>query len=315
MSIEVKDYIVRAIYAKNDDVATWHAFAVPLPENIVEDTIIIDEMALFTILKEHVSKWASKNEAVRLFAPDTSVLLRNFEYPEDLKASGLKEYVQMEIGHSIHLPFEEPLFDVYDPDEGDNEAILFAAPSEEVFKMTNLLEDIDYVPEIVDVRALSNIRLLHNIGMLNAEQTYLIADWSINELSISIYSNGKVEFLRYQSINTDLAKWHFEVLEDGTVSYQYDGDIEDYRMIVMDQVLEIDRMMNFFKFSLHKGERSVDEIIIVGDNPILDKVADFLTDNITVPIIAIDDVLMAQHYPGFTQRHVALLGLTLKESE
>ena len=32
----------------------------------------------------------------------------------------------MELGHSIHLPFQDPLIDVYDADAEDGKAILFA---------------------------------------------------------------------------------------------------------------------------------------------------------------------------------------------
>ena len=45
--------------------------------------------------------------------------------------------------------------------------------------------------------------------------------------------------------------------KENEFNYQfiYNGEAENYQMVVMDQVLEIDRMMNFFKFSLHKGEK------------------------------------------------------------
>ena len=140
-----------------------------------------------------------------------------------------------------------------------------------------------------------------------------IADWSINELSICIYSAGQVEFLRYQSIDTDMSKWVANLDETGDVTFTYNGDIQDYRLLVTDQVLELDRMMNFFKFSLHKGEKSVDEIIIMGDNPLLDNISAFLRDNLATPITVIDDVAIEKVYPQFKAKHASLIGLALKE--
>ena len=125
--------------------------------------------------------------------------------------------------------------------------------------------------------------------MVNSEKTFLIADWSINALSICIYSEGNVEFLRFQSIDTDLAKWRHKVMDEANVAFSYDGDIQDYRLTVMDQVLELDRMMNFFQFSLHKGEKSVDEIIIMGDNPLLSDILAFLSEKFPLPIHMVDD--------------------------
>ena len=53
----------------------------------------------------------------------------------EIKSEKLLEYVQMEIGRTIHLPFQEPLVDVYDHTPDDGHAVLFAAPSEEVGKL------------------------------------------------------------------------------------------------------------------------------------------------------------------------------------
>ncbi|MFP3499419.1 hypothetical protein SB759_34950, partial [Pseudomonas sp. SIMBA_059] len=84
-----------------------------------------DEMALFEIFKENVHKWGGKKQKVRFFVPDPTVLLKSFPVPTDVEPAMLREYAQMEIGHSIHLPFQDPLIDVYDPKDGDGQAMLF----------------------------------------------------------------------------------------------------------------------------------------------------------------------------------------------
>src|SRR5690606_15657305 len=119
----------------------------------------------------------------------------------------LKEYVQMELGHTIHLPFDNPLIDVFDPTEGDGQAMMFAASPEEVEKVINLCLDIKMTPTVADVRPLCNLRVLEHMQLLENEKTYLVANWLINELTICIYSNGQVDFLRYQPIPTDMSQW------------------------------------------------------------------------------------------------------------
>ena len=88
---------------------------------------------------------------------------------------------------------------------------------------------------------------------------------------------------------------------------------QDYRMIVMDQVLELDRMMNFFRFSLHKGEKSVDEIIIMGDNPLLSDISELLSEKFPLPVHIVDDKRIDSKFPGFKAKYASLLGLALKE--
>lgn len=312
VSIEIKDYILRAIVAKGADPSQWKGYEMPLAQGIVEGSVIQDEMELFDVMKNDVAKWAGKKQNARIFVPDTSVLLKSFEHPDDIEWNELKGYVEMELSQSIHLPFQDPLIDVYDPNPNDGQAMLFAAPSEEVTKMIGLLLDATLDPQAADIRALCNIRLLEHLQLIKDDRTYLIADWSINELSISIFSFGQLEFLRYQSFDTDLSQWEPKEIEEHRFSYHSEVE-DDYRMILTDQMLEIDRIMNFFKFSLHKGEKSVDEIIILGDNPLLSTVKEFLENNFSIPIIMLNDSIIQKSFPQFSEQFASLLGLALKE--
>lgn len=313
VSIEINDYVIRALVSKGPDLSQAEVFEAALPHEIIDEATLKDEMALFEIFKENASKWGGKNQQVRFFVPDPTVLLKSFEHPRDVEAAKLKEYVQMELGHSIHLPFQDPLIDVYDSTEGDGQAMIFAAASEEVNKYINLFLDINMQPQAADIRALCNLRLLENLQMIDNEKTYLISNWLVNELSICIYSNGHVDFLRYQQIPTAISQWHAKTSEENELEFTYEGDLEDYRMTVMDQVLELDRIMNFFRFSLHKGEKSVDEIIVMGDNPLIDNIYSYIRDTLPVSAKLVSDSLISLYYPGFKAKHASLLGLALKE--
>ncbi|MFY3792779.1 type IV pilus biogenesis protein PilM [Ureibacillus sp. MALMAid1270] len=287
-------------------------YEVELPKGIVKEASIQDEMELFNLFKANATKWGGKNQRARFFVPDPTILLKSFEHPSDVPSTKILEYVQMELGHTIHLPFQEPLIDVYDPTPGDRQAMMFAAAPDEVHKMSNLLLDIDFDPEAADIRALCNLRFLDHIKLLQNDKTYLIANWLINELSICIYSKGNVEFIRYQPIDTDLSTWRANSTSEGNVDFSFAGNMEEYRMTLSDHILEMDRIMNFFRFSLNKGEKSVDEIIVMGDNPFLVQIQSFLQENLALPIQIIDDELVHQHFPNFKAKHASLLGLALK---
>lgn len=313
VSIEINDYVLRALVMKGSELAQAKVFEVALPPGMMDEGTVSNEMGLFEIFKADATKWGGKSQNVRFFVPDSLILLKSFDHPSEVTSDKLKEYVQMELGHTIHLPFYDPLLDVYDPQEGDGQAMLFAAASEEVNKFVHLFLDIKMNPVVVDVRSLCNLRLLEHMGLLKGNKTYLLANWLINELSICIYSNGHVDFMRYQPISTDLSLWRGRQKNSDELEFVYDGDPADYQMTITDQLLELDRIMNFFKFSLHKGEKSVEEIVIMGDNPMLEQIHVLLQENLLVPIKIVNDELVAKHYPGFKAKHAALLGLALKE--
>ncbi|MER2028584.1 MAG: pilus assembly protein PilM [Solibacillus sp.] len=313
VSIVISDYVMRALVLKGATVDQPVIYEMPLPKTAVQEGVILDEMAMYDLIKSNVQNWGGRKQNVRFLVPDTSILLKTFEHPADISGKNLKEYVQMEVGQSIHLPFQEPLIDVHDPIEGDGKAVLFAAPPDEVGKMIGLMLDNHLNPQVADIRALCNLRLLEHIQFIDTNRTYLVTDWSINELSICIYSNGEVEFLRFQTIDTNPDNWQQNIIENDEVEFNYKADLDDFRAATTDQVLEIDRMMNFFKFSLHKGEREVDEIVVMGDHPLLQSIEALLNENLPTPVSIVDDKVINEYFPTCKAKHATLLGLALKE--
>ena len=313
VALEVNEYVIRAIVMNSLDIKQAVVYEHPLKVGIIEGDAIRDEMALFDELKALVPSWGIKRHDVRFFVPDSSVMMKSFEHPTDVVAGKLKAYVEMELGRTIHLPFTHPLIDVYDDNTNDGEAMLFAAPSDEVSKMAGLLDDVSLNPTVADVHTLSTIRFLETLNVFADHKSYLITDWSITGVSICIYTPGKLEFLRYQTIDTTMKKWQSQQVDDGEVQFLYDGEIEEYRMQLVDQIAEIDRILNFYRFSLYKGEKAVDELIILGDSPEIDHIVSEIRSNYETPITHIGDQEVQSLRPQLKSRHISLIGLVYKE--
>ena len=81
VSIEVNNYVLRVLVSKGPNLVQPQCYEIPLPEGIIQDATITDEMALYEFLKEHASKLGGKKQNVRFFVPDTSVLLKTIEHP------------------------------------------------------------------------------------------------------------------------------------------------------------------------------------------------------------------------------------------
>ena len=312
--LEVNEYIIRAIVMNNPDINEATIFEHSLPAGVIEGDFVKDEMALFETLKELIQKWGIKKSDVRFFVPDSTVMMKTFEHPRDLEPSKLKGYVEMELGRTIHLPFSNPLIDVYDEKKNDGEATLFAAPAEEITKMAGIFDDLTLHPTHSDVRALSTIRYLELVKTFAPNMSYLITDWSINGISISIYTPGKLEFLRYQSIETNRLDWMSREVSETEVEFIFEGEVDGYRSQLIDQIAEIDRILNFYRFSLYKGEKAVDEIIILGDSPEMNYIVNEMRSNYETPIQFIDDSKVQSVYPNFKAKYIPLIGLVLKEA-
>lgn len=305
------DYKIQFFRFVDKDVAKGEVIEAPLVDGTVREGLIVDEIVFFDTLKEMVKINHLKGHSVIYTVPDHAVTMRNVEHPEDLHNQSLKEYFELEIGETIHLPFDEPVIDVYDPNPEDQHAILFASNGIEVIKMQQLLNDAGLKPIGADIKSLANLRLAEQIFPSLEDQTTMVVSTLINEMSLSIFSKGHLEFLRFQSIETELTQWQLNETENG-FTYTYNRNLADYKMNLMEALAEIGRIMNFYRFSVSKDQRQIEQIILMGDCPENQYIYDMLSSQFELPVFKLDDLKLKQYYPNFNAGHAELLGLALR---
>lgn len=312
VSVELNDYIFRLFSKDTGSPEGYFVFEATVEEGMIQNGELADELALFELLKFNLDRWNMKRKCVRFFVPEPSVLMRPIEVPTDVRPESLTGLIQMELGNTIHLPFENPVLDIHDPDPEDGKATLFAAPAQEVSRLAALYDDATLEPTVADVRMLANGRFLKQSGLLKQGRTVLVADWLHNGVSFGIFGGYELEFHRYQDIQAKPSEWKFEERADNLVTFSFGGDEMDYRNQLLDLVLETGRIINFYQFSLYKGERAVDEIVVMGDNHDMNYIKQQLDEAQEQPVTVIDDVFVKRYYPGLFGRHAVLIGLSLR---
>lgn len=310
--MDLHETVLRALVKPHEDGDDWMLYEAAVPQGYVEDDQIKDEIGFFDWLKEQNASWGLKRDEVRYFVPDSAVMMKAIEHPENIETHELKGYVQMELGRSVQLPFENPLLDVYDPVPGDRKATVFAAPAEEVMRFAGILDDANLDPVIADIRALSSIRYFAKRDYLKKEKTYLLVEWMMTGAVVTIYRDGFVEFLRHQPLEKDNGRY-VAYQEGEDVHFRFDGNYENYQFQLSDQVAELERMMTFYRFSIHKGDIAVDEIISFGESPDLEYIENQMLQNPSFPTITtVKDEDVNKFYNGFGSSDISLIGLALK---
>lgn len=312
VSVDLHETVLRVLIKPQADGGEWLLYEAAVPQGYVEDDQIRDEVGFFDWIKEMNAKWGLKRDKVRYFVPDSAVMMKAIDHPEDVETHELKGYVQMELGRSVQLPFENPLLDIYDPVPGDQKATVFAAPAEEVMRFAGILDDANLDPVIADIRALSSIRYFVKRDYLKKEKSYMLVEWMMTGVVVTIYRDGFVEFLRFQPFERDFGR--YRASEDGDeVRFTFDGDHERYQFQLSDQVAELERMMTFYRFSIHKGDVGVDEILSFGESPDLDYIQNQMMENPSFPTITtVKDEDVQKFYNGFGSSDISLIGLALK---
>lgn len=313
VNLVIDDYIVRMVENNGEDISSiTHTAEKLLPPHTIENGKIVDELAFFEFMKEAVSEWRLKKRQLHFYVPNELVIMREIELTEKVAEKELKQYITMEIGHTIHFPFKNPVFDVYDTAklESKNKVIVLAAPEEEIIKYVEVFEDVGLTAIAVDVQPLGVYRyFLTRHEQTNVENVYLYLELNLTSVNFSVFRQHKLEFLRFQSLNLSIDHWQ-PVESDTNVYWTFTGDETHLFGEMEDQLNEIDRLMNFYRFSIHQGKHAISHIILLGDYPYLDDIKRRILEryNVVTNILATDHIEEEQINRAF----IPTLGLALR---
>lgn len=309
-SIVFDDYVIRMVENNGKDLESLAITAEkPLPEHMIDNGRIVDEPAFFEFMKDVVQEWGIRNRSVRFFVPQSLIILREVEIPDDVERKNVKQYIEFEIGNTIHFPFKNPIFDVYEEGTQSNKVTVLAAPEDELMKYTHTFSDVSLKPTAAEIQPLGIYRyFLHKQANLHDDHVYMIIEYNLSSVNISIFHHHQVEFLRHQPLNISKDFWQYN---EQSASFEFVGDDIQYQGEIDDQLNEIDRLRNFYRFSIHQGETEVNELIVVGDSPNLSKIANLIKQryNLPVTLLEVDEQLNGEN---ISTSFIPALGLALR---
>ncbi|MBU9711017.1 type IV pilus biogenesis protein PilM [Evansella tamaricis] len=315
-AIQIKDHAIRYVAAKNPSISAVKSFGEKfLPKGIIEKGKIVDEKAFDDILEECVKEWKLKNKEVKFFTPDSSVFFRKLTIPLDIPDDEVRGYLNFEIGTSIHLPFEDAYFDFHflpQTSEENREILFFATPEALMKQYRKKLEEFKLKPIVADVSSLCIYNLFSILGMADEKEHYLVVEWDLTSINLSIFHQHIPVFMRNITQNFEEDDW--EMGRWGEVVDLHCKDKEKIEMQIKDNLSEMERVMNFYKYSLHQGEKEITTILVVGDHPMLASIKKSISEY-DVPMISLNERELGFHYEklGIHSNYMLPLSLCLKE--
>jgi type IV pilus assembly protein PilM len=275
-NLVIKDHVIRYVELKPHNpfsIQKWGERE--LPSGIIHDGKVVDHETLEMILEECVSEWKLKHRRVRFIVPDPVVVIRQISLPNDLEEDEIRGYLFMELGTTIHLPFEDPVFD-YVILERTNEKLsilLFAAPEQIVMSYAQLLEDVKLRPIAADVSPLCVYRLFYTADQVKKDDHLLIVQIDGSAVNVSAFYEHKPVFMRQL-----LFESHNE--QDDTSK----KEVEELLRPFEDVYKEIERVMSFYRFSIRQGNEQITRMFVTGDHPYLSHIHETMQDRFEVPV-------------------------------
>ncbi|MDQ0269987.1 type IV pilus biogenesis protein PilM [Cytobacillus purgationiresistens] len=311
-NIIINDYSIRYVELKQKNAITrvrWHERMIP--NDIVRDGKIIDLHSMQNILDSCVDEWMLRRKAMRFIVPDPFVIIRKITIPGEISKDEIKGYLYMELGSSIHLPFEEPVFDysILSEDDDKKELLLFAAQEEPVLQYERLYSSARLAPKAADISPLALYRLYHYLDMHKKGESLMMIQLDLTTVNISILENGIPLFMHH--INLGLNE---EIGRGVEQSHLYDGKINEYSLPVEDIYREMARLMDFYRYSIKQNSQQVTNILINGDHPQLELFEQEMKARFEFPVQKLQLEAAVDEAGNLLPRSMYLaLGLALKE--
>ncbi|WP_110111496.1 pilus assembly protein PilM [Bacillus sp. CGMCC 1.16541] len=314
----IKDHVIRYVELKQTEpLMIGKSQERYLPSGLIENGQIIDRQGLLFILEECVEEWGMKRSKVRIVLPDHHVILRPQTLPEKIAEDEIRSYLFMEIGSSIHLPFDDAIFDyvISSEDEDEVNIVLFAAPEKLVLSYVELLQEATLTAVVADLSSLSTYRLCFYRDLVRPSDHYLLLQVDLLSVNVSIFTKHQPVFMRHLSWPHAHADWELSAQKDGEMGVKFKGEKEELFTAISEITNEVERIVNFYQYSMNQGKESVTRVLVTGDHPYLHDMMQSMNDRLSLPFELIDVSSSRQHEGLFdlSTRYHAAVGLALKE--
>src|SRR5690606_772500 len=109
---------------------------------------------------------------------------------------------------------------------------------------------------------LSLYRLYYKLNQPNTEEDILVVQFNLDDVNICIFEKTIPFFMHHLQIEFNQEKWEMRLNRKGTYQLFFHGDVGDLSFELDDVYKEINRLMDFYRYSLHQGKKQLARILL-----------------------------------------------------
>ncbi|PIC87231.1 pilus assembly protein PilM [Sporosarcina sp. P20a] len=302
-SLTLDDDAIRYVRIKSlDPIVLDIAKEMLLPEHVIQEGRIAEEDMLRDVLTEVVKDWNLAKRDVAFLAPDTYVIIRRVAYPDTVGDEELKSHFFIEIGSTIYLPFDDPVFDVvpYTANNVQNEAILIASKESIIQTYEEVLKSVKLEPVVADIAPLSLYRLAHHVHQFEGTEHILLADLRGRSLTVSIFYSHYPLFIRSMELELPLSMSTGEELEQ--------------RVEPLTIVMELEKLANFYRFNLAENDSTITHLVWNGTYLQQEELLQMVRERLAIEALPlVKEPISCVDGTAITADFHRVIGLALKE--
>ncbi|HZG88494.1 type IV pilus biogenesis protein PilM [Paenibacillus sp.] len=280
----------------------------PLLEGAVDEGRILQPQAVIQALQTLRQRTGSRTKKVHLLLPSTVTMVRFLTLP-DVPAKDLKKMIDFELRFNIPLPFDKPYYDfaklpaartiasspetapaiepnawnlgmqeaaaASEPEDGGKpakqcEVMIVAAPLETIEEYASVVRSAGLRPASIEIKALSLFRVAERLTPLDANATIVMIDITSTYADIGIYREGALRITRNKPIRFPDMPNKAEDADDWTRF--------EFQSACQDLASEVERFINFYRYSLNNRDHEVQQLLLSGEPARLGDIAAFFAE-------------------------------------
>lgn len=200
------------------------------------------------------------------------------------------------------------------------DVMLVAAPKEMMDQYLEVLNSAGIKLTSIEIKALSLFRLLQSTSLNKLNETFLLVDLNETAGDLSIFQGEDLKITR--SIPLAFGAKSQRDLDvntsvDDLFSDLLDGDA-DFRNHCNDLAHELERLMNFYRYTLNNRNQEFARVVISGDVIRMPEVVFYLTERLPIPVqlFQTDGYFSRKsEFKDDLSRYAVTLGLALRGAE
>lgn len=286
-----------------------------LPEGVIHEGQIKDRETLVMILEELVSEFNLKGKDLFFCIPDSVVIVRKIQIPNEILDDEITGYFYMQLGESIHLPFDDPILEAV-PIKGfetNREAILIASKESVLNDFASVFKEVHLKPVVADLSLLSIYRTYYHANLANPNDHLLLVQLGLDYMLLSVFNQHQPIFVRHYPF--DFSEEEVEIVKSrtGFEAFKWIGTEESLMSKSKDITAEIERFLSYYRFNFTGEKDAITKIVVTGDHPCTSTFVDELTASISVEIQSmIDPLFQTKKGINIPAIYTDCIGLALK---
>ncbi|MBL0387065.1 type IV pilus assembly protein PilM [Tumebacillus sp. ITR2] len=341
LGIEINEYrvLIAELRKKGGSYTLQRIVQASIPLGVMSsEGKVVQVETLANVIRETMRNSNIRTTKVNLVVPSQYVVIRQLQLP-DLPEPQLRKVIDFELQNSIHLPFEDPVYDFVktgriQTEEGvlkEEEQETDSKPLADVALIASSRSVIDPIveaaklaglkPTSVDIRALALSRTCSKLCPSIPRQTTMFVDIAEEWTDIHIFDDEILRFTRNVPIQLENYRIDRERQKPLHVLdiLEYFETNTDFRSYTNDLAYEVERSMNFYRYTLNNRDATLTNIIVSGVLPKTGVLQAYLQERFvdihttTMPLDALQWTEQVEHLKEIVHEYAIPIGLALKE--